>query len=97
MAMSNRRAVRWADFLAYGAIGERRRIWGEGGAEAEILDREWRGQGAGQIGDDGYRIVTVRWVRSGHTQKWRQCQGYIVPRRDGGWGWSVTPWERVDE
>jgi hypothetical protein len=29
-------------------------------------------------------------------QRWRQMQGYIVPRRDGGWGWSVTPWERVD-
>jgi hypothetical protein len=36
-------------------------------------------------------------VRSGHVQRWRQMQGYIVPRRDGGWGWSVTRWERADD
>jgi hypothetical protein len=94
---TRRRAVRWYDFITYAPRGERRPIWGEGGAEAEILEREWHGSGAGQTGDDSYCTVTVRWVRSGHVQRWRRREGYIVPRRDGSQGWGVTPWERVDE
>jgi hypothetical protein len=89
--------VRWADFLAYAPLGERRPIWGTHGAEAEILDRVWHGQGAGQIGDRGVTTVTVLWPRDRVIQRWRRRQGYVVPRRDGSWGWGQTRWELIDE